>query len=104
MPKSYFVVRSTVADASKREAFDNWYQEVHLPDALRLFGAKHAWRCRSLADASIHEATYEFSDELSLDQAVNGGALKQLIDDFNRDWPAVTRTREAFILTEEVTA
>jgi hypothetical protein len=56
MPKSYFVVRSTVADASKREAFDNWYQEVHLPDALRLFGAKHAWRCWSLATPSPKSA------------------------------------------------
>jgi hypothetical protein len=34
-------------------------------------------------------------------RAVDGGALKQLIDDFNRDWPDVTRTREAFTLAEE---
>ena len=101
MPKSYFVVRSIVADATKREPFDGWYRNVHLPDALKLFGARRAWRCWSLADASVHEATYEFSDQEAMVRAVDGGALKQLIDDFNRDWPDVTRTREAFTLAEE---
>ena len=42
MPKSYFVVRATIHDPSKREAFDSWYKNVHLPDALRLFGVKRA--------------------------------------------------------------
>jgi hypothetical protein len=104
MPKSYFVVRSTIDDASKRQAFDSWYQKVQFPDALRLFVPTRAWRCWSLADASVHEATYEFLDQESLIRAVDGDALKQLIDDFNRDWPDVTRTREAFTLAEEVAA
>jgi hypothetical protein len=104
MPKPYFVVRATVHDPSKREAFDSWYKNVHLPDALRLFGVKRAWRCWSLADSIVHEATYEFADQESLAHAIDGGALKQLIDDFNRDWPEVTRTREAFTLAEEVGA
>ena len=38
MPKAYFVVRATVADAAKRKAFDTWYQKEHLPDATRSWG------------------------------------------------------------------
>jgi len=33
MPKAQFVVRATVADASKRAAFDAWCSREHLPDA-----------------------------------------------------------------------
>ena len=39
MPAACFVVRATVSDASKREAFDAWYSREHLPDALKSFGA-----------------------------------------------------------------
>jgi hypothetical protein len=42
MPKTYFVVRATVADASKRAAFDTWYQKEHLPDATKAFGVTKA--------------------------------------------------------------
>ena len=27
--------------------------------------------------------------------------MKRLVDDFNRDWPDVTRTRETLVLAEE---
>ena len=39
-----FVVRSTVADPAKRKAFDEWYHREHLPDAVKAFGVKKAWR------------------------------------------------------------
>ena len=35
MPAAFFVVRATVPDPTKREAFDRWYQNEHLPDAER---------------------------------------------------------------------
>jgi hypothetical protein len=101
MPKAYFVARATVADPAKRQAFDEWYRTEHLPDASKSFGAKKAWRFWSLTDPSLHQATYEFSDEASLDRAMKGEELKRLIADFNRDWPDVTRTRETFVLAEE---
>lgn len=101
MPKAYFVVRATVTDPAKRKAFDKWYAAEHLPDAAKSFGIKKAWRCWSLSDPSLHEATYEFDDEASLERAVDGAELKRLIVDFNRDWPDVTRTRETFVLAEE---
>jgi hypothetical protein len=101
MPAVFFVVRATLTDPSKRAAFDTWYSREHLPDAVRSFGAEKAWRFWSLSDAAIHQATYQFADEASLDRAMKGEDMKRLIADFNRDWPDVTRTRETFVLAEE---
>jgi hypothetical protein len=101
MSIAFFVVRAVVVDPAKRKAFDAWYQKEHLPDAAKSFGVAKAWRCWSLNDPSLHEATYQFTDEASLDSAVNGAEMKRLIADFNRDWPDVTRTRETFVLAEE---
>ena len=104
MPLAFFVVRATVSDPAKRKAFDAWYSKEHLPDATKSFGVTKAWRCWSLNDPSVHEATYQFADEASLDRAVNGAEMKRLVADFNRDWPDVTRTRETFVLAEEFEA
>ena len=104
MPAAFFVVRATVPDPTKREAFDRWYQNEHLPDAAKSFGAKKAWSFWSLTDPSIHQATYEFADEASLDRAMKGEDQKRLVDDFNRDWPEIKRTRETLVLAEEFSA
>jgi hypothetical protein len=104
MPAAYFVVRAVVADPARRKAFDTWYQTEHMPDAAKSFGVKKAWRAWSLIDPSIHQATYQFDDEASLDRAMKGDHLKRLVADFNRDWPDVTRTRETFVLAEEFAA
>jgi hypothetical protein len=101
MPAAYFVVRATIADPARRKAFDAWYQDVHLPDATKSFGVKKAWRFWSLSDPAIHQATYQFDDESSLDRAMKGEDLKRLVADFNRDWPEVTRTRDTFVLAQE---
>jgi hypothetical protein len=101
MAAAYFVVRATVADPAKRQAFDAWYSREHLPDAVKSFGAEKAWRCWSLTDPSLHQATYQFADAASLDRAMNGADLKRLVADFNRDWPDVTRTQELLVLAEE---
>ena len=37
------IVRAEV-DPSVREAFDSWYEDEHLPDAVGAFGAVGAWR------------------------------------------------------------
>ena len=104
MAKHFFVVRATVADPAKRKAFDEWYQREHLPDAVKAFGAKKAWRFWSVSDPSVHQASYEFADQAALDRATSGDALKPLIAEFDRSWPDVTRTREIFVLAEEFEA
>jgi len=102
MAKAFFVVRATVADASRRAAFDAWYSREHLPDALKSFGAEKAWRYWSLTDPALHHAMYQFADEAALDRATKGENINRLVADFERDWPDVTRTREVLVLAEEL--
>jgi hypothetical protein len=104
MPSAFFVVRATVADPSKRAAFDKWYSKEHLPDAVKTFGAQRAWRSWSLSDPAVHVASYQFADQAALERATSGENMKRLVADFNRDWPDVTRTREVFVLAEEFAA
>ena len=101
MPAAYFVVRATVTDVEKRRAFDRWYHSEHLPDAAKSFGVTKAWRFWRRTDPAVHQATYQFEDEASLDRAMKGEELKRLVADFNRDWPDISRTREIFVLAEE---
>ena len=101
LPAAYFVVRATVTDAEKRRAFDRWYHSEHLPDAAKSFGVTKAWRFWSVTDPAVHQATYQFEDEASLDRAMKGEELKRLVADFNRDWPDISRTREILVLAEE---
>ncbi|MGJ5204872.1 hypothetical protein [Bradyrhizobium sp. HKCCYLR20261] len=104
MPAAIFVVRATVPDPARRDAFDRWYRDVHLPDAIKSFGVSKAWRVWSLTDPAVHQAMYQFDDAVSMERAVGGGEMKRLIADFNRDWPDVTRTRESFVLAQIVGA
>jgi hypothetical protein len=101
MPHAFFIVRASVSDPAQRAAFDTWYAQEHLPDAAKAFGAQKAWRFWSESDPAVHQATYQFADKAALDRAMNGGDLKRLIADFNRDWPDVTRTRDMLVLVEE---
>ena len=72
MPAAFFVVRATVSDPAKRQAFDTWYSREHLPDAMKSFGALKAWRYWSDTDPSLHHAMYQFTDKTALDRAIEG--------------------------------
>jgi len=74
MPVAYFVVRATVSDPTKRDAFDAWYHREHLPDAAKAFGVTKAWRFWSVSDPSLHQASYEFADQAALDRVMSGEA------------------------------
>lgn len=104
MPTALFIVRATVTDPARRGAFDAWYSREHLPDAVKSFGATKAWRYWSLTDPSLHQAMYQFSNKAALERAMEGPHLKRLVDDFNRAWPDVTRTRDMLVLAEELVA
>jgi hypothetical protein len=101
MPKAYFVVRATVADASQRKKFDHWYSTDHMPWAIKEFKAEKAWRFWSETDPSVHQATDQFADMAQLDAAMKSAGLKALVADFDRAFPAVTRAREILTLAEE---
>jgi len=90
-----FIVRAQVVDAAVKDDFNRWYQDEHLPDALKAFSAQRAWRGWSDVDASVHYAVYEFAD-LAGARAIQGSdALKRLVAEFDRVWgDKVTRSRD----------
>lgn len=91
---AYFIVKAQVDPAVKND-FDRWYQNEHLPDALKGFKAKRAWRGWSQTEANVHYACYEF-DDLASAQAIQGSdALKALVAEFDRAWgDKVRRSRD----------
>ena len=101
---TYFIVRATVSDPAKRAAFDAWYSNEHLPDALKSFGAQKAWRYWSETDPALHVAQYQFADRAALDDGTRPEVMKRLVADFDRDWPGIGRTREILTLAEERSA
>ena len=102
MPKSFFVVRATISDPAKRDAFDDWYRHEHLPQALEAFVAEKAWRFWSDTDPSLHQATYQFADRAALDHGTRPEIMKPLIAEFDLVWPGIPRTREILMLAEEI--
>lgn len=98
-----FMVRAVVADPADRAKFDRWYQEEHLPDALKAFGAKSAWRAWSEVDPSVHYAVYEF-DTIEQVRALPGsGELKALVAEFDRVWgKRVVRVRDELRVVQRI--
>ena len=91
---AFLIVRAEV-DPAVRDAFDVWYQDEHLPDAVRAFGAAGAWRGWSDVDGNVHLACYEFADLADVNRVMASEALKRMIGEFDRHWQGkVTRTRE----------
>ena len=90
-----FIVRAQVADENLRKDFDRWYRDEHLPDAVKAFKARRAWRGWSDVDPSVHFAFYEF-DDLARARAIPGSeAIRVLIAEFDRVWgDKVTRSRD----------
>ena len=91
---AFLIVRAEV-DPSVRDAFDTWYQDEHLPDAVKSFSAAGAWRGWSNVDDNVHIAFYEFADLAEVNAVMASDALKRMISEFDRHWQGkVTRTRE----------
>ena len=91
---AYLIVRAEV-DPSVRDAFDAWYRDEHLPDAVRAFSALGAWRGWSDVDAKVHMAFYEFETLADVNRVMGSDAIRELIAEFDRNWEGkVTRTRE----------
>jgi hypothetical protein len=70
-----FIVRAQVVDAAIKEDFDRWYQDEHLPDALKAFGAQRAWR--GWSDMASCAAVYEFDGVYGANSGSD--ALKDLV-------------------------
>lgn len=100
-----FIVRVRVQDAAIRKDFDCWYRDDHLPDALKAFKARRAWRGWSDLDAGVHYAWYEFADLASARAIVGSEALKMLVAEFERAWgEKVARSRDFVELVQSLEA
>jgi hypothetical protein len=105
MADAWFVVRAVVADPEDRAAFDEWYRREHLPDALKAFSARAAWRGWSKTDPSVHCAYYRFESLDRLTAATTGPAIAGLISEFDRCWNGrVTRSREVLAVADDTGA
>jgi hypothetical protein len=103
MPEAWFVVRAVVADPADRAAFDEWYHSEHMPDAVKAFSVRAAWRAWSAGDPSLHYAYYRFESLDRLDAITAGPEIKALIAEFDRCWSGrVTRTREVLAVADEI--
>ncbi|HET9736107.1 MAG TPA: hypothetical protein VFP62_12615 [Burkholderiales bacterium] len=98
-----FIVRAQVVDASVKEAFDRWYQDEHLPDAVKAFGARRAWRGWSEVNPSVHYAVYEFDDIAKLRAIPGSAAMKELVAEFDRAWgEKVLRGRDSVRVVQRI--
>jgi hypothetical protein len=103
MAGAWLVVRAVVADPADRAAFDQWYRVEHLPDAVKAFSARSAWRGWSATDPSIHFAHYRFDSLDVLGSVMAGPEIANLIAEFDRCWHGrVTRTREILAVADEI--
>lgn len=98
---AWFIVRAQLVDASVKDAFDRWYRDEHLPEAVRDFKAQRGWRGWSALDPMVHYAYYEF-ETLEQAQAIPGsGVIQRLVAEFDRAWgDKVTRTRDIVELVQ----
>jgi len=101
--RTYFVVRAIIADPADRAAFDRWYQDEHLPDAMAAFGVTYAFRAWNRTDPSVHCAFYEFPSVAAAESLGDTDVIKALIGEFDRHWQGrVTRSREIFEVVQEI--
>jgi len=100
MAKAFFLVRAVVAE-NLRDKLDHWYSTDHLPWAMKVFKCQKAWRFWSETEAGVHYAVYRFADRAACDAALATDEFKDMVADFNRAFPGVTRTRDIVTLVEE---
>ena len=91
---AYLIVRAVVPKAD-RTKFDQWYQDVHLPEALAAFDAVSAWRGWSHVDPTVHFAFYEFPSLAEATVIGDSEAMENMRADFDWNWQdRVSRSRE----------
>jgi hypothetical protein len=98
-----FIVRAQLADSTLKDAFERWYRDEHLPEALALFNARRAWRGWSAIDPLVHYAYYEFEDLASARGVVGSPGLKRLTEEFEAAWGnKVARSREVLAIAQSL--
>ena len=101
---AYLIVRAVVPKPD-RAKFDQWYQDVHLPEALAVFDAVSAWRGWNHDDPSVHFAFYEFPSLAKATAIIDSEAMKNMRADFDRNWQdRISRSREIVEIAQNILA
>ncbi|MFO1081839.1 MAG: hypothetical protein U1E23_14560 [Reyranellaceae bacterium] len=102
MATAYLIVRARLNELADRKKFDDWYRTEHLPEAVRKFEARRAWRAWSRTNPMVHIALYEFTTVEEPEALIDSQVLDELIGGFDRAWgDKVTRTREIVEVEQE---
>ena len=83
--KGLFIVQAKVKPEDE-EAFNQWYNEDHMPKALERFpGVLSGKRYKILDEEEEYKylAFYEFESVEAMEYAVNSDIIKELIKEFN---------------------
>ncbi|MBV9251160.1 MAG: hypothetical protein JO227_18150 [Acetobacteraceae bacterium] len=101
MARALLVVRAVVLQTD-RSAFDVWYSREHLPDAMKAFQVRRAWRAWSRTEPGVHCAVYEFNSADAAEAVNESDVVKPLVAEFDRRWgSSVTRSREVLEIVDE---
>lgn len=99
---AFLIVRAEVPEAD-REAFDRWYENEHLPDAVKAFNCDSAERGWSDVDPGVHMAFYAFPDLACVREVASSDAIKEMIKEFDRNWQdRVQRSREILEIKQKL--
>ena len=101
---AYLIVRAVVPE-SDRAKFDQWYQNIHLPEALAMFDAVSACRGWSHDNPGVHFAFYEFPSLSEATAIGNSETMRNMRVDFDRNWQGrISRTREFVEIAQNILA
>ena len=101
---AYLIVRAVVPETD-RAKFDQWYQDVHLPEALAVFDAVSAWRGWSHDAPGVHFAFYKFPSLSEATAIGDSEAMKNMRVEFDRNWQGrISRTREFVEIAQNIQA
>ena len=93
--KALLIVRAVVPDPADRPAFDRWYEQVHLPEAVVAFNAEAGWRGWSPEDPQVHYACYRFASWQHLLAMDGTEGQRRMAEEFDRHWTGrATRSRD----------
>tara|TARA_B100000686_G_scaffold72987_1_gene78723 strand:- start:17828 stop:18145 length:318 start_codon:yes stop_codon:yes gene_type:complete len=100
---AYLLVRAEV-EKNSREGFDRWYQNEHLPSALKEFkDSIGAWRAWSDVEEGVHLAFYEFENIQDAHNLLSSDLMKEFIKEFDSHWDGkVTRSRDVFFVKQHL--
>jgi antibiotic biosynthesis monooxygenase (ABM) superfamily enzyme len=99
MAVTVFVVRASIAK-DREAAFNEWYNEEHVPQVLQYNGAVCARRYKQILgdDKFEYMAVYEFASEEIFHRFMASDHLKTLIKEYDANFGGVSeRARSAYV-------